>query len=153
MDDMPLKLHEKYFLSINDDDITLDKYSEVVGKIERALNEPTGKLSLAADDGLRPWWQRFVFGSERYVRSYLMYEWSGNVSGLIFHDENASEYRAMPGTQLNGLPERDKSQITFGEGVPLETRFCMSKEESLKAISEFLKTGKKPSWLKYEFVR
>lgn len=153
MDDAFLKSHEKYFLSINDDDITLDSYSEVIEKIESVLNEPSGKLSLAADDGLRPWWQRFIFGAERYVRSYLMYEWSGSVAGLIFHDENASEYRAKPNVKLNELPDNDRKQITFGEKTPLETNFCMSKEESSKAISEFLDTGKMPSWLKYEFVR
>ena len=153
MDDTSLTSHEKYFLSVNDDDVVLDKYSDAVVRIESALNKPSGKLSLAADDGLRPWWQRFFFGAERYVRSYLMYEWAGNVAGLIFHDENASEYRATPSMQLNELLDSDRKQITFGEDSPLETRFCMSKEESSKAILEFLETSKRPAWLKYEFVR
>ena len=81
---MSLKNHEIYFLSVDGDECNLASYSQVINKIEIALEESTGKISLAADDGLRPWWQRFIFGAEKYIRYYFLFEWSGNVSGLIF---------------------------------------------------------------------
>ena len=150
---MSLKNHEIYFLSVDGDECNLASYSQVINKIEIALEESTGKISLAADDGLRPWWQRFIFGAEKYIRYYFLFEWSGNVSGLIFHDVNASEYRAMQSQQMDELPEHDRMQICFGEETPVSTRFCIAKDEASKAIYEFLETGEIPSWLQYEFIR
>jgi hypothetical protein len=69
----------------------------------RLSNE--GKISLAADDGLRPWWQRFIFGAKIYVRSYFMFEWSGEFCGLIFHDDNTSEFRALAKSECCDLDE------------------------------------------------
>lgn len=153
MDKLLLKSHKKYFLSIGEDEFTLAIYSDVISEIKKALDEPDGKLSLAADGGSRPLWQRFIFGADKYVHLYFMYEWSGNVSSLIFYDENVSEYRAFSNKRIINLSESDRSQINFGDKTPIEDFLCISKEETQKAIYEFLDTGDRPCWLKYQFVK
>lgn len=149
---MNLKTHMKYYLSIGEDDLTFEEYSEVVHEIEIALNEQLGSITLAADDGLRPLWQRLIFGAKNYVRSYMMCEWSENTSGLIFYDENASEYRVLSNVELGSEGASVNKEVSFGEYTPLDAKYLLPKKECIKAISEFLDTGVKPSWLIYEFI-
>lgn len=111
-----------------------------------------GSITLAADDGLRPLWQRLIFGAKNYVRSYMMCEWSENASGLIFYDENASEHRVLSNVDLNSEGESVNKEVTFGGFTSLDVKYLLPKEECLKAIGEFLEAGVKPSWLSYEFI-
>lgn len=144
--------HQGYFLTINDLDICLDSLDDVKGRVFKEIKEECGSITLCANDGLRPWWQRFVFGEKYYVRTYFIIEWANEYAGLIFHDENTSEYRAIPKEKLSDIPMEILKKISFGEFLSLDPKYCLTKSESLKAIEEFFSSSKKPSWLEYEFV-
>ncbi len=144
--------HNRFFLAINELDIELTDMSEVRQKIDEVLRSSKGSISFAADDGQRPWWQRFIFGSKIYVRSYFLFEWFEETCGLIFQDENASEYRVLSNEQPEDTSEKTRKYISFSEYKPLETKYCLTKEIAMKAIENFLESGERPDWLEYEFV-
>jgi hypothetical protein len=150
---MNLACHPKYFLLLDDKDVELESLSDIKEKLMTALNSKSGKISLSADDGLRPWWQRFIFGSNRYVRMYLAIEWSNGIAGLIFHDENASEYRALSEPTNVKVDEKIRKEISFEEHEPLSQKYCLAKDLAEKAIIEFFEKGEKPQWITYEFVQ
>ncbi len=145
--------HTRFFLAINESDIELTNILEVRLQINEALCSSKGSVSLAADDGQRPWWQRFIFGTKIYVRSYFLFEWFEETCGLIFQDEDASEYRVLSNEQPKDTSEDIRKQISFGEYKLLETKYCITKETALKAIDDFLESGKRPDWLEYKFVK
>ena len=149
---MSVATHNEYFLSLHEEDGSYSNYREVKDNIDKSLKKEKGKLNLAANDGLRPQWQRFIFGAKVYIRSYFAAEWYGEVGGLIFHDENGSEYRALAASETN-VDESIRKQISFGESEPLDEKFCLEKPLMVKAVNEFLTNGIKPKWLKYEFVK
>ena len=150
---MGMHSHSKYFLAAGDQELAFNSFPEALSVIENTLSQQKGKLSLSADDGLRPWWQRFVFGASNYIRVYFAIEWDSNFAGLIFHDENASEYRALSGSSNTEATEAIKVKISFGESEPLEAKYCLESEVAFKALKEFLHNGVKPEWLKFEFVQ
>ncbi|GAA3927602.1 hypothetical protein [Litoribacillus peritrichatus] len=150
---MEMFSHPKYFVSAGDQELMFNSFSEALETIDNALSQQKGKLSLSADDGLRPWWQRFVFGASNYIRMYLALEWDSNFSGLIFYDENSSEYRALSNGPNSEVAESIRNQISFGEPEPLEAKYCLASEVAFKAIREFMDSGAKPEWLNYEFVQ
>lgn len=150
---MDMYSHPKYFVSADDQELTFNSFSETLEAIERTLSQQEGKLSLSADDGLRPWWQRFVFGASNYTRMYFVLEWGSKFSGLIFHDENSSEYRALSNEPNAEIAESIRNKISFGEHEPLETKYCLTNEVAFKALREFMGSGAKPEWLKFEFVQ
>jgi hypothetical protein len=150
---MDMSSHSKYFLSAGDQEVEFNSFSEACEAIEKALSQQKGKLSLSADDGLRPWWQRFIFGANNYIRIYFAIEWDSNFSGLIFHDENSSEYRVLSNEPITEVAESIRNQISFGEPEPLETKYCLASEVAFKALRKFIDSGAKPEWLKFEFVQ
>jgi len=150
---MDMYSHPKYFVSAGDQQLTFNSFSEPLEAIDIALSQQKGKLSLSADDGLRPWWQKFVFGASNYIRMYFVLEWDSNFSGLIFHDENSSEYRVLSSEPNTEVAESIRNQISFGEPEPLETKYCLANEVAFKALREFMDSGAKPEWLKFEFVQ
>lgn len=150
---MDMHSHPKYFVSVGERELTFNSFSDALDVIVSALSQKKGKLSLSADDGLRPLWQRFLFGASNYRRMYFVLEWDSNFSGLIFHDENSSEYRALSSTPNTQAVESIRNQISFGESEPLEAKYCLASEVAFKALREFMDSGAKPEWLKFEFVR
>jgi hypothetical protein len=150
---MNLASHPKYFLSLDDKGVEFESFSDIKEALMTALSSTSGKISLSADDGLRPWWQRFIFGSNSYVRMYLAIEWSSDIAGLIFHDESASEYRALSESTCGKIDEDIRKEISFEEHEPLSLKYCLAKEIAVKAIIEFLEKGEKPKWITYEFVQ
>ena len=143
---MEMYSHSKYFLSFGDQEMTFNSFPEVLEAIEKALSQQKGKLSLSADDGLRPWWQRLIFGATNYIRMYFAIEWDGDFCGLIFHDESASEFRGLSNSSSIEAPESIRSSINFGEFEPLSTKYCLEVEVAFKALREFLGSGVKPEW-------
>jgi len=150
---MELREHSKYFLGIGDDDLVLESYEDLVEKLQSQIISEEGVVSLAADDGQRPWWQRFIFGAKIYVRSYLTFEWKNGTCGLIFHDENTSEYRALSKFEPKDVSESTRKKISFGEYEPLDKKYCIEKELAVKAINEYLDSGIMPTWLEYDFTK
>jgi hypothetical protein len=150
---MNLASHHKYFLSLDDKDVEFDSLSDIKETLITAFDSKSGKVSLSADDGLRPWWQRFIFGANNYVRMYFAIEWRSDISGLIFHDENASEYRALSEPTCGKIDEYIRKEISFEEHEPLSLKYCLAKEIAVKAIIEFIEKGEKPKWITYEFVQ
>jgi len=150
---MNLTSHTKYFLSLDDKEVEFESFSDSKEALMSAFNSKSGKVSFSADDGLRPWWQRFIFGANNYVRMYFAIEWSNDISGLIFHDENASEYRALAESPSLEIDEEIRKKISFEEHEPLSQKYCLAKEMAEKAIIEFLENGEKPQWVTYEFVQ
>ncbi len=83
---------------------------------------------------------------------YFMLEWSSQTCGLIFSDDNSSEYRALAKESPEDLTDETRKAIAFGEYAPLEVKYCLSKEVALKALREFFEDGQRPDWLEYEYV-
>lgn len=52
---MEMHSRSKYFLSPGGQEMAFNSFSEVLEAIEKALSQQKGKLSLSADNGLRPW--------------------------------------------------------------------------------------------------
>ena len=150
---MNLTSHTKYFLSLDDKEVEFESFSDSKEALMSAFNSKSGKVSFSADDGLRPWWQRFIFGANNYVRMYLAIEWSNEISGLIFHDENASEFRALTDSCNDAASVVDQNEISFGESEPLNQKYCIATDIAKSSIVEFLEKEERPEWLNYEFVR
>jgi hypothetical protein len=143
---------DEYYLQINDSVFVFKNISDVGAKIFEDVGSAKGKIAFSADDGPRPWWQRFIFGAARYNRPYFRLEWSSDVYALIFYDDNASEYRVLSNVILENASEQLRKEISFGESQPLPIKYCISKDIVLRAIKEFLNSGERPQWLEYEFV-
>ena len=150
---MNLASHSKYFLTLDGKELEFQDFSKTREALLNALNSKSGKISLAADDGLRPWWQRFIFGASNYVRIYFAIEWSNEISGLIFHDENASEFRALTDSSNDAASVADRNEISFGESKPLNQKYCIATDIAKSSIVEFLEKEERPEWLNYEFVQ
>jgi len=150
---MNLASHPKYFLTLDGKELEFQDFSQTREALMSALNSKSGKISLSAYDGLRPWWQRFIFGANNYVRMYLAIEWSNEISGLIFHDENASEFRALTDSCNDAASVVDQNEISFGESEPLNQKYCIATDIAKSSIVEFLEKEERPEWLNYEFVR
>jgi len=150
---MNLASHPKYFLTLDGKELEFQDFSQTREALMSALNSKSGKISLSAYDGLRPWWQRFIFGANNYVRMYLAIEWSNEISGLIFHDENGSEFRALSELSSEAISENDRKEISFGEAEPLHQKYCTAKDIAQRAIIQFFEKEERPAFLTYEFVQ
>ncbi|MCO7222725.1 hypothetical protein [Pleionea sp. CnH1-48] len=150
---MELQNHDRYILSIGDRDLELDNLKDVEEKLTEALKNNSGKVTLVADAGSRPWWQRFFLGAKVYVRMYFTCEWFDNASGVIFYDDAASEYRVVSELSSIDVSRDVREKISFDELQPLDLKYCLSKEQCIEAISRFFEEGEKPKALTYDFVR
>ncbi len=143
---------EKYYLRFNAEQFIFSTLDEVRSKISNALNDISGSLTLIVDDGPRSWWERYIFGLKRYNRVVFSSEWFGEFAGLILSDENSSEYRAKSLFRIEGIDERVRSKITFGNNVPIDADFIVLKKDMIKAVSDFLDYGERSEIFNYEFV-
>ena len=150
---MNLESHTKYFLTLDGKELEFENFSETREALLNALNSKSGKILFAADDGLRPWWQRFIFGARNYIRVYFALEWSNEISGLIFYDENASEFRALSDSRNKNISDTDRKEISFGESEPLHEKYCITTDFAQSSIVAFLEKEERPEWHDYEFVR
>jgi len=146
-------IHKKYFLYVDDDDFVYEKLSDVKTKFVESFKTSGGEISFDADDGPRPWWQRYLFGSKIYSRPYFAIKWSNGISRLIFYDVNGSEYRVLSQENLEIVNEDVRRKLAFSEYELLELKYCVSKVFALKAVEDLFSEGKIPQWIKYEFVK
>lgn len=144
--------HNRYFLDFDDTETVLKHIGSVTEDFVEATKATSGKVFLSADDGLRPWWQRFIFGAKVYVRMYFTVKWSGETCALIFYDENGSEYRARSKSDVAEVDAEVRRNLSFGESELLENKYCISRSEAFNAINEFLEKGNNPKCLDYDFV-
>lgn len=152
MSNNSLGIYGKYYLTFNDEDFVFDRIEAAEMQIMNYLNEHDGRLTLMADDGARPWWQRYLFGLKRFHRLLLSCEWSGDIAGLNLYDENSSEYRARPLARLENVAASSKAMIRFGEAQPIDDNFLVLKEDLKTAVKQFLASGVRPECFNYEFV-
>ena len=83
---------------------------------------------------------------------YFVIEWQGDYAALMFHDENASEYRAKDPEFTAAVPAQHFAGITFGELQPIDRAYLLTRERANKAVDHFIEHTNKPTWLDYEFV-
>lgn len=148
----PLESFEKYYLRCNEEKFVFFNLADTTTAIMTHLNDKTGSMTLIVDEGHRPWWQRFIFGLQSYHRVVFSVDWAGPIAGLIFSDENSSEYRARPLTPVEDIDEANKARITFGNATPVADDFIVLKEEVQLALSQFLTSGIRPDCFSYDFV-
>lgn len=148
----PLESFEKYYLRCNEEKFVFFNLADATTAIMTHLNDKTGSMTLIVDEGPRPWWQRFIFGLQSYHRVVLSVDWAGPIAGLIFSDENSSEYKARPLKPVEDIDELNKARITFGNATPVDDDFIVLKEEMTLAISQFLTSGIRPECFSYDFV-
>ena len=142
-----------WFVEHNESELTISSFAELKKIISQAEGVDSGRLWIGVDGGPRPWWHRLLGTQPRYVNSLFSLEWFGQYASLIFHDENWSEYRVIDKEYPVTPDEGTRLKIAQGEKQPNLIEECMNKERAFTAISEFIKTGAKPTWLTYHLVK
>lgn len=113
----------------------------------------TGSLTLDEDIGGRSWLSRTVLGLHpRILQMHLSLEWCDEVASLIFFDDAGSEHRAMDPSHPIQASEEIRTAIAHGEPAPHPSNECLELDRARKAIEEWLRTGQRPGWLRYEYV-
>ncbi len=149
---MSVLAHDEWFLELDEKEEIVSSLEQVKKRIVDAQTLLSGSIALCTDNDPLPWWQR-LFRGGKDVRSYFRIEWFRDVAALIFHDENWSEYRAIDHEHVVSTSVESRKKISFGEPQPLKEIYCMEKSRAFSAISEFLDTGRLPTWLRYDFVK
>ena len=135
---MDIRSAKRWTLVLNNVESLLDSLTKVGQLVAQAESLETGRLTVCADGGERPWWHR-ILGAPRWVISFFALDWRENRARLIFHDEDWSEYRAT-----------DPGEFTDGARKPEDE--WIAKDRAFEAVREFLESGSRPSWLSYRFV-
>jgi hypothetical protein len=149
---MPLLSRPSWELQIGESERSFSSIDELRTRIAATESMAIGKMSLCADAGARPLWKR-ILGAKRYTEFFFALEWFEQYASLIFLDEDASEYRAIDHQHPVSAPENARLKIAHGELRPHPSNECMSKARAFYAIAEYLQTGDRPAWLKYNIVR
>jgi hypothetical protein len=121
---------------------------------ELVRKQSSGRIDVDEDVGARSWLARTLLGLHpRILQMHLALEWSDGAAALIFFDDAVSEYRAMDSEQPLRVSEATRKRIGHGEldGPPAEQ--CLGLDRALQAIDEYLKSGNRPAWLRYEYVK
>lgn len=137
---------------LNDSQVTIHTAQQLVDFLNRAESLPSGTLSLSADAGPRPWWER-LFGAKRFVVSFFAMDWSQDCASLIFHDENGSEYRVLDLDHPVTPDDSVRRQIAHGELTPHPIDECLTKERAFAGVRYFVSSGQRPEWFDYRYVR
>ena len=145
--------HFKYFVSSSGKDLELVDFSAVENLLDGCLTDFKGNIFLNAHNGLRPWWQRFIFGAEIYLRPYFWIVWSGEFARLIFYDDNSSEYRVLNKSGAHHYDVDDLKDLSMGDKQEVDAKFVIEKSIAVTALREFMSNNVRPSWMEYEFVR
>lgn len=147
---MNFNKHEKYYLSANDVSydfsdfrFQISDFRLMVETVSRLLmSQSQGGFTLSADEGVRPWWQRFL-GIERYIRLYLQMEWCDGFSGLFFYDEEENEVRVIRGDEVD-VDVKIRAEINFGEMEILPSKYCIDKPDAIGLLKIFFELGNIP---------
>lgn len=121
--------------------------------LQLVREHPAGRICVDEDVGERTWFARKILGmNPRIQQMHFALEWCGEACSLIFFDEAASEYRAKDPTQPITAADETRLKIAHGELAPHPIEECLSLERGLNTIQDYLKSGERPSWLKYKYV-
>jgi len=131
-----------------------DRKADVFAYVSELVRAQTsGRIDADEDVGGRTWISRFVFGlHSRILQGHFAIEWSGVVASLIFFDDAGSEHRAKDTEQPVQADDATRQAIAHGELSPHPAEQCLALDRALQAIEEYLRTGARPDWLKYDYV-
>ena len=129
---------------------TLATAADVADAVRRCRTVPAGTLWISFDDGPRPWWQRFLGASPRYVSGFATITWSDGFAILMFLDDAWSEFRASDPEQPVEPALAIRERLANGEPSPPAPEECMSAERAFDAVLEALGSGSRPRWLRYQ---
>ena len=149
---MTIVSHKAWQLEDNDTETAVDSIAALRDQIAASGSSEGGRLSVSADAGPRPLWQRLL-GANRYVEMFFAVEWYQGHAALIFYDENSSEYRALDKEHPVAPSPEIRARISHGESEPCPSEECMSQPRAFRALAEFLQSGTRPTWLSYRYVR
>jgi len=114
---MAIGQYSAWRLEVNDVGSVVTSLDDLRYQIDVAASLSQGRIWVDADAGPRPLWQRLL-GAKRYVEFFFSIEWFADYACLIFHHEDASEYRALDHSEpVSPLPEV-RSKIAHGEVKP-----------------------------------
>jgi hypothetical protein len=112
-----------------------------------------GRLTVRLDRGQARGALRVLGAAERDVTPCFAAEWVDRYAGLIFLDDDWSEYRASDAARPVTVDESLRLQIAHGEGRPQPAEECMDKGRAFEAMRHFVTYGVRPEWLTYRYVR
>jgi len=148
---MDIRTTSPWIVESNGVDDMVATMDDVSRQLSVAEQSAEGSLSICADLGPRPLWQR-ILGAKRNVISYFMLEWADGYASLIFHDEKWSEFRAIDKEHPVAPSESTRLKMAHGELRPHPIEECMEKKRAFDAVRHLLQTGERPSWLSYRYV-
>ena len=114
-----------------------------------------GRLVVEEDVGERSWLERFLFSvkNPRIIQTHFAMEWCNDFASLIFIDDAGSEYRAKSNKSHIQPNEETRMRIAHGELTPHPVDECLNLQMALEAIEEYFKSGERPNWLEYKYVK
>lgn len=143
--------HGPWFVEVGDVRHVVDTAAQAIPIVTDAFTRPRGRIDISHDDGARPWWQRFLGASPRYVSGFAAIEWADDFACLIFLDDTWSEYRVVDAQSPVQVPPGIRTEIAHGESTTPD-RHCMRKQRGVDGLLEALRTGVRPAWLSYDVV-
>ena len=143
---------DRWVVDVDEVKTVLDTPDDVRRHVDTLAEQPSGRIFVFVDHGPTRRWERFL-GLKRDISPCLTIEWHGPYASLIFHDDAASEYRAIDPTRPVSATEEERSRIAHGEPVPHPADECMEKARAFEAIAEFIVNHRRPTWLMYRYVR
>jgi hypothetical protein len=145
----------EYIVEVNGSETRLPDAAAVRGLLDRLVASDAAEVWVALDRGprKRTWLQRLFGVSDRDVLTCFWLAKSGGVSALTFLDESGSEHRATDPAYPVEATAGQRAALSCGEPTPAPVEVCLRAGRAFQAAIEYLRSGERPSWLTYHYVR
>ena len=144
----------KHIFTLNDEKHDIGSSGELASRLEQVRQLERADISLYEITGTRTGLDALVcriFGATTQIAGQVMMAWlNSDMAHLLFEEDDGLAFHSC-NPSYSG-PE--DAAVTFYLGGQEEdmtpARWCISREEALKAVMHFYEHGKKPEWIHWQ---